>query len=64
MDAYDLIELLKKIWQQNVDKSSGEIDKLNKNIGVIVHSDDGFRNVVNAKWDPSLNKIILILDNE
>lgn len=64
MDAYDLIEMLKTIWQHNVDKSSGTIDKSGKKIGVIVYSDDGFRNVIGARWDSQLNKIMLVLDNE
>jgi hypothetical protein len=64
MDAYDLIEVLKIIWQQNVNKSSGTINKSKCKIGVLVHTDEGFRNVVGAVWDPQLKKILLKLDDE
>lgn len=64
MDAYDLTEILKTLWQQNVEKSSGVINKEKGKIGVVVHTDEGFRNVVNARWDPQLKKIVLILDTE
>lgn len=64
MDAYDLIEMLKTVWQHNVDKSSGTIDKSGKKIGCIVHTEDGFRNVIGVRWDPQLKKILLVLDNE
>lgn len=64
MDAYNLIEMLKTIWQSNVDKSSGLIDKSGKKIGIVVNTDEGFRNVIGARWDPQLKKIMLVLDNE
>ena len=64
MDAYDLIDMLKILWQQNVDKSSGTIDKSKGKIGVVVNTDEGFRNVVGARWDPQMKKIMLVLDND
>lgn len=64
MDAYDLTEMLKTLWQQNVEKSSGVINKAKAKVGVVVHTDEGFRNVIGARWDPQLKKIVLLLDTE
>ena len=64
MDAWDLAEWLKKLWQEHVDKNSGSIDKSRSKIGVVVHTDEGYRNVIGFRWSNELNKIELILDQE
>lgn len=64
MDAYDLIEMLKKVWQNNSDKASGLLQKDYSKMGVVVHTDEGLRNVVGVHWDDSTKKIMLLLDTE
>lgn len=64
MDAYDLIEMLKIVWQNNADKASGLLHKNYSQMGVVVHTDEGLRNVVGVRWDESTKKIMLLLDKE
>lgn len=64
MDAYDLIEMMKTMWVDKVDKSSGQLDKSKGKIGVVVHTDEGYRNVIGVFWNRETNKIELVLDTE
>lgn len=64
MDAYDLIEMLKKLWQDKADKASGLLQKRYSKMEVVVHTDEGLRNVVGVRWDDSTKKIMLLLDTE
>lgn len=64
MDSYDLSELIKKLWVDNCDKSSGNLTKPKNQIKICVWTDEGYREITNAKYNPRLKMIELELDNE
>lgn len=64
MDAYDLYHKLKYTWAENVDKSSGTINKSSGIIKVCVWTDDGYREVVGLTYNDKLKIIELELDKE
>lgn len=46
MDAYDISDKIKKYWCAVVPKNSGELNKTNKQVKVIVNTTEGYREVV------------------
>jgi hypothetical protein len=46
MDAYDISDKIKKYWCAVVPKNSGELNKLNKKVRVVINTPDGYREVV------------------
>ena len=64
MDAYDLSDLMKKMWADNADKASGQLPKPKNKITVIVNTDDGYREVTGLLWNRELNRIEMVLDND
>lgn len=62
MDAYEISDKIKKYWCALYPKSSGEISKSKAKIRVIVHTDDGFREVVGVRITDDM--IQLVLDKE
>ena len=63
MDAYDIAEKIKKYWGVVHPKYSGELNKPKVKVKVIVHTADGYREVVGVyiKDDTSIE---LKLDGE
>ena len=46
MDAYDISDKIKKYWCAVVPKNSGELNKSNKKVRVVINTSDGYREVV------------------
>lgn len=46
MDAYDIAGKIQKYWAAIYPKHSGEIPKSKQRVKVMVHTDDGLREVV------------------
>lgn len=64
MDAYDIYQRVKYLWTVHCDKQSGVLTHNYKEMRVLVHTDDGFREIVNMRYDEELKAIVLIKDNE
>ena len=62
MDAYDISDKIKKYWCVVVPKNSGEINKSNKKVRVVINTPDGYREVVGVHITD--NMIELELDKE
>jgi hypothetical protein len=62
MDAYDIADKIKKYWCAVVPKNSGEINKSNKKVRVVINTVDGYREVVGVHITD--NMIELELDKE
>ena len=62
MDAYDISDKIKKYWCAVVPKYSGEINKSNKKVKVVINTPDGYREVVGVRITD--NMIELELDKE
>lgn len=62
MDAYDISDKINKYWMTLVPKNSGEINKSQNQIKVIVNTEEGYREVKSVQITD--NHIELILDNE
>lgn len=62
MDAYDIAEKIKKYWAALYPKNSGELPKPRTKVKVLVHTDDGYREVVGVYIND--NRIELKLDVE
>jgi hypothetical protein len=64
MDAYDISEIMKKMWAEIVPKNSGELSKTTRDIKVCVWTDQGYREVIGLHYNPTAKFIELELDNE
>jgi hypothetical protein len=62
MDAYDISDKIKKYWCAVVPKNSGEINKSNKKVRVVINTADGYREVIGVHITD--NMIELELDKE
>jgi hypothetical protein len=62
MDAYDISDKIKKYWCAVVPKNSGELNKSNKKVKVVINTVDGYREVVGVHITD--NMIELELDKE
>jgi hypothetical protein len=62
MDAYDIADKIKKYWCAVVPKNSGELNKSNKKVRVVINTPDGYREVVGVHITD--NMIELELDKE
>jgi hypothetical protein len=62
MDAYDISDKIKKYWCAVVPKNSGELNKSNKKVRVVINTPDGYREVVGVHITD--NMIELELDKE
>jgi hypothetical protein len=62
MDAYDISDKIKKYWCAVVPKHSGELNKSNKKVRVVINTPDGYREVVGVHITD--NMIELELDKE
>ena len=62
MDAYDIADKIKKYWGVIVPKNSGELNKSNKKVTVVINTPDGYREVIGVHITD--NKIELELDKE
>ena len=64
MDAYDLSDMIKRMWMDHADKNSGQLDKSGNKINVIVNTEEGYRRVVGLHWNREIKSIELVLDDE
>ena len=64
MDAYDIYQRIKTLWSVNCDKQSGVLKHDLKEMKVLVHTQDGYRKIVDVRYDENLKSIILIKDEE
>lgn len=64
MDAYDIYQRIKCLWSVNCEKQSGILKHENYKMPVLVYTEDGYREIVNMRYDESLKAIILIKDEE
>jgi hypothetical protein len=62
MDAYDISDKIKKYWCAVVPKNSGELNKSNKKVRVVINTPNGYREVVGVHITD--NMIELELDKE
>lgn len=62
MDAYNIYHLIKKLWAEHVNKNSGTIIKASDAIKVCVWTQDGYREVVDVRYNSNLKFIELELD--
>ena len=62
MDAYDISDKIKKYWCAVVPKNSGELNKSNKKVRVVINTPDGYREVVGVHITDNI--IELELDKE
>ena len=62
MDAYDISDKIKKYWCALYPKNSGEITKTKSKVSVVVHTEEGYREVVGVCIVE--DKILLRLDQE
>lgn len=64
MDAYDIYQRIKHFWAQNCDRQSGILNKDFKKMPVVVCTSEGYREIVNVRYDEELKAIVLIKDEE
>lgn len=64
MDAYDISEIMKKMWSELTPKNSGELTKRMDDIRVCVWTEHGYREVVGLHYNPTTKFIELELDEE
>jgi hypothetical protein len=64
MDAYDIYQRIKTLWSVNCDKQSGVLTHDFKKMKVLVYTQDGYREIVNVRYDENLKAILLIKDEE
>jgi hypothetical protein len=64
MDAYDIYHRIKHFWSQHCDRQSGILNKDFKKMPVVVWTPEGYREIVNIKYDENLKAIVLIKDKE
>jgi myo-inositol-hexaphosphate 3-phosphohydrolase len=64
MDAYDIYQRIKTLWSVNCDKQSGVLTHDLKEMKVLVYTQDGYREIVDLRYDENLKSIILIKDEE
>lgn len=64
MDAYDIYQRIKCLWSVNCEKQSGILQHDPVKMPVLIHTEDGYREIVNMKYDEELKAIILIKDVE
>jgi hypothetical protein len=64
MDAYNIYHIIKRLWSEYVNKSSGILIKSQDMIKVCVWTDDGYREVVNVVYNEKYKFIELELDQE
>ena len=57
MDAFEISGNIKSIWMDNHDKRDRENE-----LAVMVHTKDGFREVIGVAFNKDINAIQLILD--
>lgn len=61
MDAYDLINVLRRLWPEHTPKNSGELDKSNKALDMYVRTPHGVWKLNKAYYDPEFG---IMLDTE
>jgi hypothetical protein len=64
MDAYDIYQRIKTLWSVNCDKQSGVLTHNFKEMKVLVHTEDGYREILDMRYDEELKAIVLIKDKE
>ena len=64
MDAYDLSDMMKKMWADRADKASGDLTKPKNKISVVINTNEGYRQVIGLFWNREINKIEMVLDND
>jgi hypothetical protein len=64
MDAYDIYQRIKTLWSVNCDKQSGVLTHNFKEMKILVHTEDGYREIVDMRYDEELKAIVLIKDKE
>ncbi len=64
MDAYNIYHIIKRLWSEYVNKSSGTLIKSQDAIKVCVWTEDGYREVVNVTYNEKYKFIELELDQE
>lgn len=65
MDAYLLYQAIKQLWAEHTNKNSGAISKVEYTfMKVCVWTEDGYREVVNARYNQNMKFIELELDGE
>jgi hypothetical protein len=64
MDAYNIYHILKRLWAEHTNISSGTITKSYDIMKVCVWTPDGYREVTNVIYNNDLKSIELILDQE
>ena len=64
MDAYNIYHIIKRLWSEYVNKSSGSLIKSQDAIKVCVWTEDGYREVVNVTYNEKYKFIELELDQE
>lgn len=64
MDAYDIADLIKKLWAEHIPKDSGVISKSKYRMPVVVWTEEGYRQVVGITYNSKLNLIQLEMDSE
>ena len=64
MDAYDLSDMMKKMWADHADKASGDLTKPKNKISVVINTEEGYRQVIGLFWNREINKIEMVLDND
>lgn len=64
MDAYDISEIMKKMWSELTPRNSGELTKRMGDIRVCVWTEQGYREVVGLHYNPTMKFIELELDEE
>lgn len=64
MDAYNIYHIIKRLWSEYVNKSSGALIKSQDAIKVCVWTEDGYREVVNVTYNEKYKFIELELDQE
>ena len=64
MDAYDISEIMKRMWSEVTPKNSGELTKRMSEVKVCVWTEHGYREVTGLHYNPTTKFIELELDNE
>lgn len=64
MDAYDISEIMKKMWSELTPRNSGELTERISDIRVCVWTEQGYREVVGLHYNPTIKFIELELDDD
>jgi hypothetical protein len=65
MDAYLLYQSIKQLWAEHTNKNSGGISKNDYTyMKACIWTDEGYREIVGASYNPKLKMIELEMDKE